>query len=297
MRIALTGSTGLIGSAMLRRLGEHHEIVTVGRRSSSDIRLDLSDSEATSDLNIGQVDALVHCAGVIDEDFKEDPERAFRTAVFGADALVKAALAAGASRLVYISSAHVYGPMIGRVDESSPPNPASNYAIAHFATEQVFRRYSNEDIAAVALRPCAVFGELVDISSFRRWSLIPFSFPRDAVLKNQIVINSTGEQRRNFVGTADVADCCLHWLEGNPSGWSTLNPRGELDASVYEFAQLCATVAQELSGKSCEISRQAISGPTVGDDFDYASSAEITQGGQSTRDTLKRLMVAFQQER
>lgn len=296
MRIALTGSTGLIGSAVARRL-DHHEVVRVGRRDSADIRVDLTDANAMAVLDLGDIDALVHCAGVVDEDFRDDPDKAMQTAVFGSDALVQAALRGGADRLAYISSAHIYGPMVGRVDESCEPNPSSNYAIAHYATEQVFRRYAKNGVAAAALRPCAVFGELPDIASFRRWSLIPFSFPRDAIINHQIVLESTGEQRRNFVGSDDIADSCAAWLDSRPAGWTAFNPVGAMDSSVYEFAQLCADLAQELSGERCGITRRAADGPTFGDDFSYVSLAPGALGTQSARETVKRLMVALQQER
>ncbi|UDY23111.1 NAD-dependent epimerase/dehydratase family protein [Nocardioides sp. Kera G14] len=296
MRIALTGSSGLIGSAMARHLSSEHEVITLGRRATADIQVDLSDPSAVAALDLGEVNALVHCAGVVDEDFRDHPEAALRMAVFGADALVKAAVASGATHLVYVSSAHSYGPFVGKVDESTPINPVSDYAIAHFATEQVFRRQVKEGVAGVALRPCAVFGDLPDASQFRRWSLIPFSFARDAVRDHTIVIRSTGEQRRNYVGTEDIAACGTRWLGSNAGGWGALNPLGQLSATVYEFAELCASLSEELTGIPCAITRMPPSGRTAGDDFEYTSLSAITDGTQSVSDTTRRLMQALLQE-
>lgn len=290
MRILVTGASGLIGSAMVERLAQSHEILTLGRRASADFRADLSDPAAIAALDLPAIDALVHCAGVVDEDFRDHPGRAMQMAMFGADALVQKAVAAGATRLVYISSAHVYGPMVGHVDETTAYNPVSNYAIAHFATEQVFRRQAKGAVAGAALRPCAVFGDLADPSGFRRWSLIPFSFPRDAAIEHRIVIRSTGEQRRNFVGTADVAACCANWLDSDPTGWSGLNPLGTLTGTVFDFAQICAEVSQRLTGTPCEITRVTPKGPTPGEDFDYATVSPLAQGTQDLRPVLERLM-------
>lgn len=297
MRIAVTGATGLIGSAVARRLDVSHEVVTVGRRPTSRVQVDLADPAAVAAMEPGPLDALVHCAGVRDEDFHGDPEGAMRMAVFGADALVASAVAAGAKRVVYVSSAHSYGPLVGLVDENTAVNPLSDYAIAHFATEQVFRRHVADDVTAAVLRPCAVFGDLPDFEHFRRWSLIPLSFPRDAVVDRAITIRSTGEQRRNFVGTEDIADCCERWLDGAPGGWDVLNPIGELTTSVYEFAQMCASVAEELSGQPCTVSRVTPHGSTVGDDFDYTTRSALAPGTQDARSTVARLMQALMQER
>lgn len=298
LRILITGASGLIGSAMAKQLSANHEVLTLGRRASAAFHADLSDPKAIAALELPAIDALVHCAGVVDEDFRDAPERAMQMAMFGADALVQKAVSAGAKQLVYISSAHVYGPMVGYVDETSPYNPVSNYAIAHFATEQVFRRQAKGDVAGAALRPCAVFGDLTEPESFRRWSLIPFSFPREAVIEEKIVIRSTGEQRRNFVGTQDVAICCQKWLESTPEGWTGLNPLGALTATVFEFAQICAEVSKTVTGTPCEISRVIPQGPTPGSDFDYNTVSSLTQGDQSLRAVMETLMrSAYDQQR
>lgn len=290
MRILLTGASGLIGSAVRQRLAAEHEIVTLGRRAGADVIADLSAPESLREIQIDRVDALVHCAGVVDEDFVDSPERGFRAATLGADALVDAAIEAGARRLVYVSSAHVYGPMVGRKDESSPPDPRSNYAISHYATEQVFHRRVSDSVSGLALRPCAVFGTLADPAGFRRWSLIPFSFPRDAIRDGSIVIRSTGEQRRNFVGTEDIAATAARWLAQESAGWSAINPIGKHSMTVFEFAELSAAAAEEICGTQVTVSRQAPEAPTAGDDFEYLSVFPDATGGQDLGLTMRELM-------
>ncbi|GAB2738683.1 NAD-dependent epimerase/dehydratase family protein [Sinomonas soli] len=290
MRILLTGSTGLIGAAVRSRLSTEHDVVTLGRRVSCHVRADLAEPNSFHSADFGRLDALVHCAGVIDEDFRDNPERAFRSATLGSNALVSAAIEAGARRLVYVSSAHVYGPMVSHKDESSVSDPRSDYAIAHYATEQIFKRSCSSDVSGVALRPCAVFGELSHPSDFRRWSLIPFAFPREVVESGHIAIRSSGEQRRNFVGTADIASTVMQWLKNTPQGWSVVNPIGRCTLSVYQFAQLCADVAYELTGRTTEVTRQIGQAPVVGDDFDYASRYPIAEGRQDLRQTLANLI-------
>lgn len=290
VRILLTGCTGLIGSAVLRQLRNEHDVVTLGRRATSDVQADLTDPGSLARAEFGSVDALVHCAGVVDEDFLDDPSRAFLSATVGADALVRAAVAAGARQLTYISSAHVYGPMVGYKDEASPPDPRSDYAIAHYATEQIFKRQTSASVSGLALRPCAVFGGLPDPSGFRRWSLVPFSFPRDAARMGSIVIRSTGEQRRNFVGTEDIASTLARWLDSAPEGWSAINPLGGTTMSVFEFGQTCAKITEEMTGRTVEVTRQLPGGPTPGEDFEYASRSPIAMGDQDLRAFLAGLM-------
>lgn len=290
MRILLTGASGLIGQAVHRNLSQDNEVITLGRSAHADVRLDLADMDRLNSTALPAADALVHCAGIVDEDFREDPVRAARMAMFGAGALARQAVAAGVTRLAYISSAHVYGPMLGHIDERSPPNPVSDYAISHYATEQVFRRYAQREVTAAAFRPCAVFGALGDLDAFRRWTLIPFSFPREAVMDRRIVIRSTGQQRRNFVGTDDIADSVRRWLDASSSAWQVINPVGDTSCTVFEFAQRCAAISDELATGSCIVERQQPNGPQAGDDFEYASTLQPTTARQSIDHFARGLM-------
>lgn len=293
MRILLTGATGLIGQAVRRKLADRHQVITLGRTEAADIRADLSDPATIQAADISEIDALIHCAGVVDEDFRDAPERALHMAVFGADALAQRAVQAGASRLAYVSSAHVYGPMVGAVDERSPINPVSDYAIAHFATDQVFRRRTGPGVATLSLRPCAVFGDLESASTFRRWSLIPFSFPRDATRDHAIVIRSTGEQRRNFVGSEDIAGSIAAWLDADAEGWRAVNPLGSTSMSVHDFALLCARISEEITGAPCTVSRVSPDGRTAGDDFDYRSVTPLAAPEQSIEAFVRRLCLSL----
>lgn len=291
MRILLTGASGLIGQAVHRKLSSEHEVVTLGRSIGAEVRLDLSDVESVLSTRLPKIDALVHCAGIVDEDFRDNPARAANMAMFGADALVHQALTAGAKRLAYVSSAHVYGPMLGRIDEQSAPNPVSDYALSHYITEQVFRRHAGDAISAAAFRPCAVFGDLLDPGKFRRWSLIPFSFPREALLERRITIRSSGEQRRNFVGTQDVANSIQRWLVAPDPQWQMINPVGSTSCTVLEFALRCAAISDGLASGTCIVERQPSSGPQAGDEFDYTSSHASAPAHQSIDCFARDLMI------
>ena len=158
--------------------------------------------------------------------------------------------AAGARRMVYVSSAHVYGALAGHIDETMPANPLSDYALAHYLAEQIFRRHA---AATRILRPCAVFGPLAELQRFRRWSLIPFSFPRAIAESGVIRILGTGRDRRNFVGTDVVGALAADFIEMQITGVTLLNAVGTADLTVAEFAELCARLGGDLLGRSCRV--------------------------------------------
>jgi UDP-glucose 4-epimerase len=256
MTVAISGSTGLIGGAVYQQLRAKTEVVRLGRRPSCDMQVDFSRPDTVAALDLGGCDALVHCAGIVDEDFKADPAAAYLQSTLGISKLALRAAACGVRRFVYFSSSHVYGPLLGRLNEASPVNPLSDYAIAHYAAEQSLRRVAlDHGLQALSLRPNAVFGIPIEMSTFDRWSLIPFSFPLEAVYQGRIKLLTSGLQRRNFVSAIDLARQVEQFLmiDSEHAAFEILNPVGPATIPVSEFARLCAEKYRELTGSECRV--------------------------------------------
>jgi len=255
--------------------------------------VDLSEPDSIAALDLNGCEVLVHCAGIVDEDFS-NTGRAFRQATQGMAALVARAKACGVKRFVYISSAHVYGPFQGRKTEASPPNPLSDYAIAHFASEQILRRATGPKFRAQVLRPCAVFGIPPDVTRFRRWALIPFGFPKSLVDDGVVKLKSSGLQHRNFVATDDIARAIGLWLDNaNVAAFTLTNPVGKTSMTVYDFGLMCAEIAGRVTGRPCRVVRPD-GAPGAPDDFDYATGDTRNTGDTDLAATIERLTELLQ---
>lgn len=296
-RVLLTGATGLVGRGVLEALFGRCRVERLGRGPECEYRGDLGRFEEIATLSTGPLDAVVHCGNVTDEDFAAAPAAALDRAVRGTQALVELARRAGARRFVLVSTAHVYGPLTGIVDESRPADPRSDYAIAHFAAEQVVRRAALAGhFAAVALRPCAVFGTPLPLplDGFRRWSLIPFGFPLQAVREGHIRLRGTGEERRNFVSAADIGRAAAAWLgRDDVPAWDVVNPVGVETLSVWAFAQLCAGIAAAVTGRRCETFRAEPGAETPGADFEYRSLRSGPAGTDRLPAAIEALTAAL----
>src|SRR5437763_1300178 len=122
MNILVTGAAGYIGSVVTERLIDAGHAVTAldnlqhGHRESVRpaarfVAGDLLDRERLArELRDGRYDAVVHLAAeaLIDESVR-DPGRFFRVNVTGGLNLLDAMTAAGVRRLVFSSTAAVYG--------------------------------------------------------------------------------------------------------------------------------------------------------------------------------------------
>jgi nucleoside-diphosphate-sugar epimerase len=133
MRIAITGASGNVGSALLRRLADRneHEVVGVVRRTPSQAApfagvewhpVDLTRSEDESALAAAFVgcDAVVHLAWGFQPTHRED--YLAELGVGGTRRVIDAALSTGVSHLVHMSSVGAYSPKQDDrpVDESWP---------------------------------------------------------------------------------------------------------------------------------------------------------------------------------
>lgn len=287
-KVAVTGAKGLIGSAVAAELtARGHAVIGIGRGAGNAVTLDLAAPQLPA---LPPIEALIHCAGVTDEEAKADGPSALTRAASATERLIAAASAAGAKRMVYVSSAHVYGPLSGHIDETMPANPLSDYALAHYLAEQMFRRNAApQGFAARILRPCAVFGPLADPQRFRRWSLIPFSFPRAIAEAGLVRILGTGRDRRNFVGTDVVAALAADFIEMQIGGVTLLNPVGAADLTVADFAELCARLGGDLLGRSCRV-EIAGKGDTTSAPLEYRSVMGGSGSGRSLETHIVELV-------
>lgn len=295
MKILLTGSTGLIGAQVLGSLNREHEVFTLGRRRAHvDQYLDLAALTKESAFSLPKADWLIHCAGIIDEDFgKDNPAAGFQKSVIGLEILIDTAVRSGVKNFLYISSTHVYGVQAGIVPETKVPDPLSNYALAHFCSEQIFRRYARATGGRlIVLRPNAVYGIPQFVDFFQRWTLIPFSFPLEAKRNGLIRLKSSGLQRRNFVSTKSIARLIQRLVDGDLTAiFGVVNVLGAHTESVYEFAMRCKRVA-EACGLSCTVDRPEdyllLKDANVGSDFELTSNILQSEPLSELDDFLKQ---------
>lgn len=160
MRIVITGASGNIGTALLRRLaadGSEHQLVGVCRRPPEGgepydgvdwVSLDLADPAADQKLApvMRAADAVVHLAWGFQP--SHDIDYLERVDVGGSRAVLQAADQAGVGQLVHMSSVGAYSPGRGadRVDEAWPTEGigSSAYSIHKAAAERLLTAYEHD---------------------------------------------------------------------------------------------------------------------------------------------------------
>jgi UDP-glucose 4-epimerase len=173
MRILVTGGAGYVGSVSVEALvAAGHEVTVVddlstGHEAAVVDGADLVDGPYTDAESMGrllearQIEAVLHCAArsLVGQSIQE-PSLYFRDNVAGGIALLEAMRAGGTGRIVFSSTAAVYGvPDETPIREDAPLRPINPYGETKRAFEGALRWYGSAyGIRAVTLRYFNVAG-------------------------------------------------------------------------------------------------------------------------------------------
>lgn len=228
MKVLVTGGAGFIGSHLVRLLLTEGHTVTVlddlstGKRENlplgaSNLHLqvgDVADSSALTSLLPGQ-DAVVHLAAIASvEASVRDPVGTHRTNLEGSIRLFDMAARLGVRRMLYASSAAVYGDSQALpLSEASEKRPLTPYAADKLAGEHYLAHYHRGGaLDGTAFRFFNVFGPRQDPSS--PYSGVISIFLDRARKGEKVTIFGTGEQSRDFIFVADVVKALYAALRG-----------------------------------------------------------------------------------
>jgi UDP-glucose 4-epimerase len=293
MRVALTGATGIAGQGIvpaLTRAG--HQVVALGRREKLGRHVDLAQPGAGLGVDWRGIEVLVHAAGITDESAR-DPELGPRIAIESWRALLDDAKKAGVARAIYVSSAHVYGALEGRIPEDGYPKPANDYARLHLASEQVLRSVFP---AGDAVRACNLYGFPADLARFERWALIPYGFPREAARDGRIVLKSPGVQARNFLSADRLGEIVAATLALPPAPWRVRNAVGRDTMNVRDFASRVAGLARTILGRDIAVDAPAPTAPPPPLELG-TSWGKTGEAHDALDDFLARMLVACAPDR
>ena len=201
MRILITGSRGLIGSALKKRLQNFGMEV---------IDFDIKDGAENTILDEQQLyqqaqdcQGIVHLAAVSRVIYGErNPELCWETNAGGTERVLRVAQALESTPWVlYASSREVYGePLELPVCESAPLCPINIYGESKLEAEHLVQKYAKQGVQTAITRLSNVFGSVEDYPD----RVIP-AFCRAAAFGNDIRVEG-GENLFDFTYIEDVAE-------------------------------------------------------------------------------------------
>ncbi len=266
MKILVTGGAGYIGSHTVRKLKQAgHEIVIFDNLSSGhrdaigDFTLvvgDLADKSALEKVFAeNNFDAIVHFAGSIEAgESMTDPKRFFDNNLVNSLNLLEAMLAHDVKKIVFSSSAAVYGESEKMpVEEIDPKDPTNVYGLTKLMFEQVLDAYDAAyGLKSVALRYFNAAGAdpsgAIGADHKHKTHLITLILLAALGKRDAIKIFGTdyptpdGTGIRDYVHVSDLADAHVlaldHLKKNNRSDKFNLgNEKGNSVREVIEWAK------------------------------------------------------------
>jgi UDP-glucose 4-epimerase len=225
MRVLVTGGAGFIGSHIVDRLLQHrHEVrviddLSTGRRelvnrAARFMRCDIRSRRLPRLLAQWRPDAIVHAAAQASVSRSvADPDFDASVNINGTFGLLRAAGAAGTRTFLYISTGGAaYGDTsVVPTPEEHPVVPSSPYGVSKTAAERYVECYGPLlEMRTLVLRLANIYGPRQNPQGEAGVIAI---FTDRLLRGEECVVNGDGEQTRDFVYVADVADAVLRGLE------------------------------------------------------------------------------------
>ncbi len=212
-RVLGTGGTGFIGSNLVARILREGGQVTVLTRQDKKsegivfVKGDITDRDILCEIT-KNVDIVFHLAGFADvAGAIRNPELAFNTDVMGTFLLLDAARKNNVGKVIYVSSARVYGdPLYTPQDEKHPLHPKEFYGASKVIGETYCNVFKNNfGLKIVIVRPFSVYGE-GQIPKRGSMSGVVSIFVHNALNGEDLTVTGDGLQMKDFVHISDTVE-------------------------------------------------------------------------------------------
>jgi nucleoside-diphosphate-sugar epimerase len=249
MRVLVTGGSGFLGAWIMRRLlargidcvafdlhAKPQLLHALAPERAASVQWRTGDIAQADDVTraLQDCDAVIHLAGILTPDCAANPVRGAQINLIGTLNIFDAARAAGLKRVLYASSAGVFGP-----DDGATPHPQTHYGAFKLACEGSARAYWNDHgIASVGFRPLVVYGAGRETGS----SAAPSLACRAAARGERYTMPFTGST--GFVFADDVAAAYEAALLRDIEGAHAFTLAGEI-ASVASVIDRISTLVPD----------------------------------------------------
>ena len=226
MRILVTGGAGFIGCHLAARLAGRGDQVVVAddfscaswrnlvRFAGDVVTVDVAGDTRTLD-KLFPFDAVLH-QGSITDTTVADQRQMMHNNVEGFRAILDLSVK-HRSRVIWASSASIYGNGPAPMKESQPPDPRNVYAYSKLAMEHLAQQYAPKMVRPqIALRYFNVYGPHEDHKG--KFASMIHQLARQMRSGKRPRIFTAGEQRRDFVHVDDVVDANLRALDYDGGG-------------------------------------------------------------------------------
>lgn len=237
------------------------------------------------------VEAVVHLVAVCLNKSISDPTESLDVNLLGTQNVLDAAARSSVRRVIYASSASVYGnPTTMPMRETDATAPLTPYCIAKLAGEHLLQFYAQRSkMSWLALRFFNVYGPGQPTDAY--YTSVVLTFLRRLAAGESPVIDGRGEQSMDFVHVTDVARSVGLALDSSASG-EVLNVGTGHQTTVADLADhlikaLGVDVTPQFRPREVLVSQREASVDRIRDVLGWEPTVDLSSGLASVVDHLK----------
>ena len=266
-RALVTGGLGFIGSHMVNGLVRRKYSVTVVDSKPADIyhspsnttvkyiQADLEDPKGFDKAFEQKFDVVFHLAGRASLiGASSEPERDIKPNIIGTVNVIKKCIQYRIPRLLYASSASVYGDASQTpIPETEPCVPTSYYGITKYAAERYVHVTSERPdldfpFAVTSFRLFNVYGEGQSLTN--PYQGVVGIFLGKLLRGEPLTIFSNGKQTRDFVYVGDVANAWIMAIDQKETFGKIFNIGSGEEHTVEEVARILQASISQFKAKN-----------------------------------------------
>ena len=244
----VTGGAGFIGSNLVERLLERgDQVVVIDNESANthdevywnpnamNVKGDVTDFSLLKNACIN-ADCIYHLAADISIQYSiENPTESYKNNVVGTLNVLEVARVLGIKKVVFSSTAAIYGSTSEPCIETDRPDPLNPYSVAKLAGENLMKMYNDlYGIETVSLRYFNVYGPRQAHKG--QYAPVIGIFQKQKFEGKPLTIIGDGNQTRDFIHVADVAHANMMVAEKDIVG--VFNVGSGTEYSVNQIASL-----------------------------------------------------------
>ncbi len=232
---ALTGSTGLLGTA-LAQVSKPENVYTGDVRDADNVSRWIQ--------GLKNVDAIIHLAALVPKQIVDlEPEKAFEINVGGTINILESlrrmkSLEQRTPWLFYASTSHVYAPSPGPIDESAARDPFTLYGLTKLQGEQWCEAYARDFNISVCI------GRIFSFSGQRQpdFYFLPAMFKKIREAENGATLRVPGVQGyRDFLRVSQICETIVALSEKRYEGSINIGT-----GQAHKLSDLVLKVAKRL---------------------------------------------------
>ena len=264
MKSLVTGGAGFIGSNLVEKLLEQGDMVVVVDNESANthketywnddaINIEMDVNDPAMKNAVTGIDRIFHLAADISIQYSiENPVGTYANNVHGLLNVLDIARTQGIKKVVFSSTAAIYGLTDKVCVETDTPDPLNPYSVSKLAGEHLMKMYNDlYGIQTVSLRYFNVYGPRQ--SDTGQYAPVVGIFQKQKAQNSALTIVGDGEQTRDFIHVSDVAAANILVSELDVTG--VYNVGTGVEYSVNQIADMISSVQRNIPPRVGEAKR------------------------------------------